>query len=143
MSEANKKLARRFIEEALNKGDFRVIDEAVSNDYVYREPTIGERRGRDGFKQLLTMYRTAFPDCAMTVEEQIAEGDRIVTRWTARGTHRGELFGIAPTGKQITVTGIVISRFAQGKLVEDLEIYDSLGLMRQFGVVPATLGKAA
>ncbi|HSA93299.1 MAG TPA: ester cyclase [Terriglobales bacterium] len=143
MSEANKKLARRFIEEALNKGDFRVIDEVVSKDYIYREPTLGESKGPEGCKQLLTSFRTAFPDVACTIVDQIAEGDRLVTRWTARGTHRGELLGIAPTNKPVTLTGVVISRFAQGKLVEDFEIFDALGLMRQLGVVPATVGKAA
>ncbi len=143
MSEANKKLTRRFVEEAVNKGNFKVLDEILADNYVYREPTVGEFKGREGCKQLITMYRTAFPDVTLTIEEQIAEGDRLVTRWTARGTHRGELFGIPPTGKQITLSGVVITRFAQGRIAEEFEVYDALGMMRQLGAVPAEVGKAA
>ncbi len=143
MSEANKALVRRLIEETVNKGNFNVVDEIVSKDYVYREPTVGEKRGRAGFQELTTMYRTAFPDAKMTVEEQFAENDRVVTRWTATGTHRGELFGTPPTGKPVHVQGVVVSRIANGKVVEETEIYDALGMLRQLGVVPAALGKAA
>jgi steroid delta-isomerase-like uncharacterized protein len=141
MSERNKELVRRCIEQALNTGNLNVVDEVLANDYVYREPTVGERRGREGFKQLITMYRTAFPDVRLTVEQQIAEGDLVVTRWTARGTHRGELFGTAPTNKQVTVQGIVISRISNGKIVEEVESYDALGMLRQIGSVQA--GRAA
>jgi steroid delta-isomerase-like uncharacterized protein len=141
MSERNKELVRRCIEQALNTGNLNVVDEVLANDYVYREPTVGERRGREGFKQLITMYRTAFPDVRLTVEQQIAEGDLVVTRWTARGTHRGELFGAAPTNKQVTVQGIVISRISNGKIVEEVESYDALGMLRQIGSVQA--GRAA
>jgi steroid delta-isomerase-like uncharacterized protein len=141
MSERNKELVRRCIEQALNTGNLNVADEVLANDYVYREPTVGEKRGREGFKQLITMYRTAFPDVRLTVEQQIAEGDLVVTRWTARGTHRGELFGAAPTNKQVTVQGITISRISNGKIVEDVESYDALGMLRQIGTVQA--GRAA
>jgi len=85
MSGRNKELVRRCIEQAVNTGSLKVADELLANDYVYREPTVGEKRGREGFKQLITMYRTAFPDVRLTVEQQIAEGDLVVTRWTARG----------------------------------------------------------
>jgi steroid delta-isomerase-like uncharacterized protein len=141
MSERNKELVRRCIEQAVNTGNLNVVDEALANDYVYREPTVGEKRGREGFKQLVTTYRTAFPDLRLTVEQQIAEGDLVVTRWTARGTHRGELFGTAPTNKQVTVQGILISRIVNGKIVEDVESYDALGMLRQIGSVQA--GRAA
>ena len=100
MSDTNKALVRRLIDETVNKGNFSVADESVSTDYVYREPTVGEKRGRTGYRELITLYRTAFPDLRLTVDEQIAEGNTVVTRWTAQGTHRGELFGTAPTGKQ-------------------------------------------
>ena len=83
------------------------------------------------------MYRTAFPDMRLTVEQQIAEGDLVVTRWTARGTHRGELFGAAPTNKQVTVQGITISRISSGKVVEDVASYDALGMLRQIGGIQA------
>ncbi len=141
MSEHNKELVRRCIEQAVNTGNLNAADEVLANDYVYREPTVGEKRGREGFKQLITMYRTAFPDVRLTVEQQIAEGDLVVTRWTARGTHRGELFGAPPTNKQVTVQGILISRIANGKIVEEVESYDALGMLRQIGSVQT--GRAA
>ncbi len=89
MSEANKALVRRLIEETVNKGNFSVVDELVSKDYVYREPTVGEKRGRAGFRELVTIYRTAFPDAKLTIEEQLSEGDKVVTRWTATGARNG------------------------------------------------------
>lgn len=143
MSEANKGLVRRICEEAINKGNFGVLDEALATDYVYREPTVGEKRGKTGFRELVTTYRTAFPDLKLTIEEQVAEGDKVFTRWTGIGTHRGELMGVRPTGKQVRVQGIIASRIANGKVVEDMEIYDALGMLRQIGALPATVGKAA
>lgn len=98
--------------------------------------------GREGFKQFVLMYRSAFPDMHITIEDQIAEGDKVVSRWTARGTHQGELMGIPPTGKQATVTGINIERFANGKFVEEWSNFDALGLLQQLGVV-TTLGQAS
>jgi steroid delta-isomerase-like uncharacterized protein len=141
MSERNKELVRRCIEQVVNTGNLNAIDELVATDYVYHEPTAGEKRGRDGYKQLITMYRNAFPDVRLTVEQQIAEGDLVVTRWTARGTHRGELFGASPTNKQVNVQGILISRISNGKVVEEFESYDALGMLRQIGTVQ--VGRAA
>lgn len=143
MSEANKTIVRRLCEEAITKGNFDVLEELVSPDYVYHEPTAGEKRGRSGLRELVTMYRTAFPDLKMTIEEQLADGDKVVTRWTASGTHRGPLMGIAPTGKQVRVQGVVTTRISNGKIVEDAEIYDALGMFRQLGVLSAVIGKAA
>jgi steroid delta-isomerase-like uncharacterized protein len=144
MSEANKSLVRRLIEEAVNKGNFGAVDEILSTDYVYSEPTVGERRGRAGFKELVTMYRKAFPDLTMTIEEQIAEGDKVVTRMSGSGTHRGELLGTAPTGKHASgVRCVFVTRIANGKVVEDTVVYDTLGMLRQLGVVPTPVAKAA
>jgi steroid delta-isomerase-like uncharacterized protein len=142
MSEQNKALVRRVIEELVNKGNFSLLDELVASDYTYYEPTVGEMRGRDGYKSLVSMYRSAFPDVTLSINEQIAEGDKVVTRWTARGTHQGELMGVPATGKQVTVQGVVISRIENGKLIEDFETYDVHGMMRQLGVSQA-VGKAA
>jgi steroid delta-isomerase-like uncharacterized protein len=143
MSEANKGLVRRLFDEPINKGNFSVADEILSADYVHREPTIGEKRGRSGYRELVTMYRNAFPDVKVTIDEQIAEGDKVVTRFTSTGTHRGELFGAAPTGKRITIQGVFITRIANGKVVEDIVVYDALGMLRQLGIVPAAVAKAA
>ena len=135
MSAENIAIVRRVLEEAVNKGNLAVIDQVVAPTYVYREPTAGEERGPDGLKQLVTSYRNAFPDLRLTIEDQIDAGDKVVTRWTARGTHKGELFGTAPTGRQVTVTGIIISRIDRGRIVEEWESYDALGMMQQLGVV--------
>jgi steroid delta-isomerase-like uncharacterized protein len=135
--EENKAIVRRLLDEVINKGNLDVVDELVARDYVYSAPGSPEMRGPEGFKQLISMYRSAFPDMQMTEDDMIGEGDKVVSRWTATGTHRGELMGIPPTGKRATVTGIIISRIAGGKVVEDHEVLDSMGMMQQLGVIPA------
>lgn len=92
--------------------------------------------GSAGMKQFISMFRTAFPDLHSTVEDQVAEGGKVVTRWTARGTHRGSLMDIPATGKTVTMSGITINRLAGSKIVETWNTFDQLGLMQQLGVVP-------
>jgi len=138
MSEQNKILERRLIEEVWNQGNFAVVDELVAGDYLGHSSTPeAETHGREGYRQFYTGLRQAFPDLQVTVEDQIAEGDRVVTRWTAHGTHEGEFQGIPPTGNQGAITGITIDRIANGKVVECWTNTDNLGLMRLLGVVPA------
>lgn len=138
MSEQNKMLARRAVEEVWNRGDFAVVDELVASDIVVHASTpAGEIHGAEGIKQFYAALRKAFPDIHFTIEDQIAEGDRVVTRWTARATHTGEFQGIPPTGKQGRLTGIDIDRFANGKVVECWPNADELGLLQQLGVLPA------
>ena len=128
--------------DLIHEGNLGLIDELVASDYVYREPTLGEKHGREGCKQVMTLYRNAFPDAKLTIEDQIAEHDTVVTRWMARGTHRGEFMGIKPTNKKATIQGVIITRVDNGKIVEEFETYDALGLLRQIGVAPA-VGRAA
>lgn len=142
MSEQNKALVRRVIEEIVNQGNLELVNQLVSPEYSYFEPTVGSMRGREGYRGIVTTYRSAFPDMNLTIDEQIAEGDSVVTRWRAEGTHRGELMGIAPTGKRVSVQGVAISRIKNGQLADDFESYDVLGMLRQLGVAPA-LAKAA
>ncbi|GAH60954.1 unnamed protein product, partial [marine sediment metagenome] len=130
--EENKAIARRAFEEVWREGKLDVIDEIYATDFIYQAPT-GEIRGLEGFKQLVTMYRNAFPDLQFTVEDQIAEGDKEVTRYTVNGTHKGELMGIPPTGVQVTSTGNDIIRYVGGKAVEEWSSYDLLGTMQQLG----------
>jgi steroid delta-isomerase-like uncharacterized protein len=138
MTEANKAVARRIIEEVYNGGRLEVADELVASDYVgYDAASPEPMRGPDGVKRQAEGYRTAFPDIRLTIEDEIAEGDRVVTRWTATGTHEAELFGIPPTGKQATVSGITISRIADGRIAENWISWDTLGLLQQLGAVPA------
>jgi steroid delta-isomerase-like uncharacterized protein len=137
MSEQNKAASRRLAEEALAGGNYDLVDELVDPSYVAYDPASPEPiRGTEGLKQLIRGYKSAFPDMDFRIEDEIAEGDKVVTRWIARGTHQGELFGIAPTGKQATVNGITIDRFSGGKIVESWNNWDALGLMQQLGAIP-------
>ncbi len=135
MSEENKAKIRRILEETMNKGNLDVVDEEIAPGYLYHSGT--ESHGRDALKMLITTYRAAFPDMVVTIEDQIAEGDKVVTRFTARATHQGDLMGIAPTGKAIEAETIVIARLEGSKVVEEWEIMDRLGMMQQLGVVPS------
>ena len=132
-----KALVRRELEELFGRGNLDVADEIVATDYVGHDPALPEPiRGPEGLNQMVGGYRAAFPDLEVTVGQQIAEGDLVVTRWKARGTHRGELMGIAPTGRQATITGISIERVVDGKIVEDWTNWDTLGMMQQLGAIP-------
>ncbi len=135
-AEENKAIIRRVWEEVFNKGGLAVADEIMAANYVYRGPGGQELKGPEGFKQLVTMFRTAFPDLHATVEDMFAEGDKVAHRATIRGTHKGDLMGIAPTGKQVTVSATVISRFAGGKEVEAWSNIDMLAMYQQMGVTP-------
>ena len=138
MSEENKRIDRRLIEEVWNRGNFSIVDEVVASDYLGHSSTpADETHGREGYKRFYATLREAFPDFRVTVEDQIAEGDKVVTRWTARGTHQGEFQGMPPTGKHGAITGITIDRIANGKVVECWTNADDLGMMRLLGVVPA------
>ncbi len=135
MSTQNKMTARRIFDELESQGRLATADEIFASDFVNRTP-FGENHGPEGAKQFARMLRTAFPDLHATVEDQVAEGDKVATRFTARGTHRGELQGIPPTGNSMQITGIVISRFANGKIVEQWGNPDVFSLMQQIGAVP-------
>ena len=138
LSETNKAVARRFFDEVWNKGNLAVLNEIIAKDHVSSGPGTlpGLPTGPEGTKQLVTMYRNAFPDLRFTIEEQIAEGDKVVTRWTADGTHQGELAGIPPTNKTSTVTGVAVDRIANGKVAESWGIFDQFGMMQQLGLIP-------
>jgi steroid delta-isomerase-like uncharacterized protein len=131
-----KQIVKRLFEEPWT-GNFDVIDEFVSPDYVGHDPSEPEpTRGPAGMKEFVARYRAAFEGASLTVHDQIAEGDSVATRWTGRGTHTGEIAGIAPTGKDVTVSGLTISRFAGGKVVEEWTTWDTLGMLVQLGAIP-------
>jgi predicted ester cyclase len=137
-TEANKAISRRFLKEIFSQGNLAVADEIIAPDHVDSGPGTlpGLPPGPEGSKQLVTVYRNAFPDVQFTLDEQIAEGDKVVTRFTAHGTHKGELAGIPPTGKSSTVTGMSVDRIVNGKIVESWGIFDQFGMMQQLGVIP-------
>jgi steroid delta-isomerase-like uncharacterized protein len=134
-TEENKVNERRFVEEGWNQGNTAVFDELFAADYLGHDPS-GPMHGPEGFKQFYATYRTAFPDTHLTIEDQIAERDTVVSRWTATGTHQGPLMGIPPSGKRVRVTGITISRYASGKIAEEWFSYDTLGMLQQLGASP-------
>jgi steroid delta-isomerase-like uncharacterized protein len=136
-TEDNKALARRVIEEIINEGKLSLADELIASEYVYSSPGSPEMRGPEGMKQLVQGYRVAFPDVRLSVNEQIAEGDKVLTRWTATGTHEGDFMGIAPTGKRISVDGMILSRCVGGKIAGEFEVMDALGMLQQLGAIPA------
>jgi steroid delta-isomerase-like uncharacterized protein len=137
MSDHNKALERRAIEEVWNRKNYAVVDELVASDYVgHSSAPATETQGPEGFRQFYAALHTAFPDIHFTIEDLIAEGDKVVTRWTARATHRGEFRGIPPTGMTGVITGVTIDRIANGKFVECWTHLDELGLLRQLGVLP-------
>ena len=136
MSEQNKMVMHRAVKEVWNGENIAAVDELVSSDVVLHLPTPGgEIHGPEGVRQFYTTLQAAFPDIHFTIEDQIDSGDKVVTRWTCRGTHKGKFQGMSPTGKQINVTGIDIDRIANGKVVECWPIMDELGMMQQLGEV--------
>lgn len=138
MSVQNKTVMRRIYEEVWNQGKFEVLDEVVSPDYVGHLPAPpGAPSGREGLRWLIQAYRVAFPDIRVQIDDQIAEGDKVLTRISIRGTHRGQLMHIPPTNKEITVTALVFTRFKNGQNVEGWAELDRFGLMQQLGVIPA------
>ena len=139
MSEENKTLSRRVVEEVLVAGNLDVVDEIISEDYVHHDPAMPEEgHGHESLKEFASMYRLAFPDVHVEIEDMIAEGDRVATRWVASGTHEGELMGISLTGgNRVTVAGTTIDRLVDGQIEETWDYYDALGMMRQLGAIPS------
>jgi steroid delta-isomerase-like uncharacterized protein len=140
MSEESKALVRRQLEEVFNKHNPGAVDEFFAPDYVNHSAPPGLPNDREGLKALVGMYVGAFPDLKVTSEFEVAEGDKVVMRWTATGTHSGELMGMPATGKRVQMTGISIARVAGGKIVEEWNEADMMGMMQQLGVVPAPGG---
>ena len=134
-AEENKAIVRRGY-EAINQNDLDALDEVVASDIIDRNPAPGQAPGLEGVKQFFSSLHAAFPDLHMDVEDMIAEGDKVATRVSMSGTHRGEFMGIDPTGNRVEISGIDILRVAGGKIVEHWGNFDDLGMMQQLGVIP-------
>lgn len=137
--EHNKAVSRRWYLELFNEGRLEVADEITTDDYTNHNPYAppgGFGIGPQASKNVVALYRGAFPDIRFTVEDQVAEGDSVVTRWTVRGTNLGSLNGMPPTGKYAVVRGISIERYVDGKMAESNVSFDMLGLLQQIGVIP-------
>jgi steroid delta-isomerase-like uncharacterized protein len=134
--EENKSIARRWADEIWAKRNLAVVDQLFAPDFVFSYPSVGVPPNLEGYKQFVTMSFTPFEDTHCTPEDIVAEGDKVTVRWTWRGTHKDEFMGVAPTGKQVTITGITVLRIVGGKIVEEWGEMDNLGMMQQLGVVP-------
>lgn len=130
-------LIRHFYDEAWNKNNLAVYDEVVHDDFIDHRPSPGLPPGREGFKQLNVILHSAFPDMQVTIDDAIVEGDKVSARWTSKGTHTGDLWGIPPTGRKVDFTATVTYRLQDGKLIEGWINRDDLELMRQLGVIPS------
>lgn len=136
MSEQNKAIARKFFDELWGKGNLNIIDELFSSDHIDHNAPPGLPPGREGLKIFAEMYLNAFPGMKISVDDMIAEGDKVVTRWSAMGKHKGELLGVPATNKDVKVTGIGIDRISGGKIVESWGEFDLAGMLQQLGVMP-------
>lgn len=136
-TEQNKALLRRLFEEGLNQNNPGVFDELLAPNFVVYDPPPGMSSDREGFRQLIEMFRAAFPDLHVTFEAEFADGDYVIHRGYTTGTHKGELMGIPPTGKQVKIKSLDIWHVVNGKAVENWVQLDMLGLMEQLGVIPA------
>lgn len=137
MSVEENKAAMRRLYEIVASGKFDLADEVIAVDMVDHDPLPGAGQGLAGFKQTARMLHSAFPEMRITIDQLVAEDDMVAVRFTMRGVHRGDLMGMAATGKEVTVTGMDIMRFKDGKGVEHWANQDDLGMMRQFGLISA------
>lgn len=135
-SEENKAVVQACFQTGTD-GNLDALDAIVAPDYVLHDPSAPEDvRGVEGLKQLVAMYRSGVPDLRVTIEHQFTQDDYVATRFTTRGIHAGEIMGVPPTGKELTITGITISRCRDGKIVEEWEVSDVFGLLQQIGALP-------
>jgi steroid delta-isomerase-like uncharacterized protein len=134
-TETHKALCQRIVAEVM-RGNLDAAGELLTTDYSDHADPLGTPPGAESAKQRWAMLRTAFPDGRITIEDMIAEGDKVAVRFTFRGTHTGDFMGMPPSGKQVAVTGIDINRIASGKLAERWANFDTLGMLQQLGVMP-------
>jgi steroid delta-isomerase-like uncharacterized protein len=133
--EQNKATINRFV-EFINTGDTTIVAEIVAPDYVELDPFPGQKPGREGIKEVILMARASFPDLVWVMDEMVAEGNMVASKFTWRGTHSGTFLGVPPTGKHITVTGMVFDRVVDGKMVESQLLMNTLSILAQLGAIP-------
>ena len=134
MSQQDENVVRRLFEEGWNRGTLAVVDECLASSFTQEGP-LETVRGREGAKANLTKYRNAFPDCRIQIDEMFSAGDRVVTRFTYSGTHRGDFEGIAPTGRSVQGKDTDIAQMQDGQIARSFSQWDALGLMQQLGVI--------
>ena len=136
-AEESKATMRRYFLDAFEQGNIDLLDELLAPDYVNHTPATPDLpTGPEGVKGVVTMFRSAMPDLRVLIEDMIAEGDKVATRYTLEGTHEGELFGVPPTGQRLSIESITVERVSDGKIREHWRVTDELGMMQQLGVIP-------
>lgn len=135
MTDDSKRIVERFYEDFVNRGNYDAAEDFIADDCVFYFGAVEVGRGPEAFRQMLRTLRTAFPDFTTTIEDVIAENDKVAERVTSRGTHKGDFQGIPPTGKSVVMAGISMFRIADGKIVENWAMPDQLGLLQQLGAV--------
>jgi steroid delta-isomerase-like uncharacterized protein len=138
MSASNKEVVQEFIEDVINQGRLERANDLVKEDFVELDPLPGQEQGREGLKAVIHALRSAFPDMRWVVREMVAEGEKVVTRFVFTGTHRGTFLGIPATGSSVEVKGVVIDRLEDDKMADSRILMDTMGLMQQLGVIPAS-----
>jgi len=136
----NKQVIRDFLDEVINQGRLERAESLVKSDFIELDPLPGQQQGRDGLKEIIGLIRSAFPDTNWVVDEMVAEGDKVVTRFHWTGTHQGPFLGIPATGKPVKVSGVVIDRLEEGKMADSRILMNELSLMQQLGVIPMPQG---
>ena len=134
--EQNKALMRNYIEEAWNKGNLDFVDKNFSSDFVGHGTFHGQPTNRDGVKSVISTIRNAIPDLNITIEDMLAEGTKVASRWVTKGTHKGDLMSAKPTGNKISVSETAVFRVKDGKVVEAWANRDDLGFLQQIGLIP-------
>jgi steroid delta-isomerase-like uncharacterized protein len=135
--EQNKAVVRRYYDEVLNQGHLSALDDIAADGYVENDPFPGQGNGLADFKARVSTLLTAFSPCTFTIEDVVAEGDRVVVRWRSSGTHSGEFLGMPPTNRDYTIAGIDIHRLADGRMVEHWHVVDQLSQLQQLGMIPS------
>jgi steroid delta-isomerase-like uncharacterized protein len=136
-AEENKAIMRRYFEGAWEQGDLELLDELLAPDYVNHNPATPDMpTGPEGVKGVVSMFRSGIPDLTVVIEDMIAEGDKVATRYTLEGTHEGELFGVPPTGKRLSIKSMTVERVSEGRIRDHWRVTDSLEMMQQLGVIP-------
>jgi steroid delta-isomerase-like uncharacterized protein len=137
-TDMNKQIARRYWEELFSEGNLAVADEIIGPEWAIHNPAAPEpARGPEGARRVVALFRSAFPDLRFTIEEQVADGDKVLNRVTARGTHQGPFMGLPATGNPVVVSGLAIDRVVDGRLTERWGYVDTLALLRQLGAIPS------
>jgi len=139
----NAEIVRKFVDEVITRGNMDAAAQYVWEDVVEQVPLPGQGPGLDGLKDILRAMRAGFPDIVFSIEEQVAEGDKVVSRFEWTGTHGGEFLGIPATGRTVRVWGIVIDRLEDGRIKDTRILMDTLGMLGQLGVVPSSAAAEA